>query len=61
MNMATVFLNRAAVLSAAISSAAVATASVEPEFTWGGRAPHPAVVNPLLGEDPAAVISLRGE
>ena len=37
------------------------TASVEPEFTWGGRAPHPAVVNPVLGEDAASVISLRGE
>ena len=30
-------------------------------FTWGGREAHPAVVNPVGGEDPAWTISLRGE
>ena len=30
-------------------------------YTWGGRERHPAIVNPVLGEDPADVISLRGE
>ena len=29
-------------------------------YTWGGRERHQAVVNPVLGEDPADVISLRG-
>ncbi len=47
--------------AAVVAATAVAAASVEPEFTWGGRAPHPAVVNPVLGEDASAVISLRGE
>lgn len=28
---------------------------------WGGRKAHPAVVNPVLGEDPSRVISLCGE
>lgn len=28
---------------------------------WGGRKAHPAVVNPVTGQDPAKVISLRGE
>ena len=28
---------------------------------WGGRKAHPAVVNPVTGQDPAHVISLRGE
>lgn len=27
---------------------------------WGGRPAHPAVVNPVTGQDPARVISLRG-
>lgn len=27
---------------------------------WGGRAPHPAVVNPVLGDEPGSVLSLRG-
>ena len=56
-------LRQSTSLAAAIMIMVVlaATASVEPEFTWGGRAPHPAVVNPVLGEDPSAVISLRGE
>jgi len=29
--------------------------------TWGGRKPHPAVVNPVTGQDPANVLSLCGE
>ena len=28
---------------------------------WGGRPAHPAVVNPVVGQDPANVLSLRGE
>ena len=28
---------------------------------WGGRPAHPAVVNPVTGQDPANVLSLRGE
>ena len=28
---------------------------------WGGRKAHPAVVNPVVGQDPSAVISLDGE
>lgn len=28
---------------------------------WGGRKPHLAVVNPAVGQDPSAVVSLDGE
>ena len=28
---------------------------------WGGRSPHPAVVNPVCGQDAQAVVSLDGE
>ena len=30
-------------------------------LSWGAREEHPAVVNPVMGNDPANVISLRGE
>ena len=30
-------------------------------LTWGGREEHPAVVNPVLGNEAGSVISLRGE
>ena len=41
-------------------SIALILAALEP-FTWGGIVSHPAVVNPVLGQDPANVVSLRGE
>ncbi len=34
---------------------------VKGQDLWGGRKAHPAVVNPVLGQDAASVISLRGE
>ena len=30
-------------------------------LTWGGREEHPAVVNPVLGNELGSVVSLRGE
>ena len=30
-------------------------------LTWGGRTEHPAVVNPVLGNEEGSVVSLRGE
>ena len=33
----------------------------ELDLTWGGRKEHPAVVNPVLGNEPGSVLSLRGE
>ena len=30
-------------------------------LTWGGRTEHPAVVNPVMGNEPGSVVSLRGE
>ena len=33
----------------------------ELDLTWGGRKEHPAVVNPVLGNEPDSVLSLRGE
>ena len=30
-------------------------------LTWGGREEHPAVVNPVLGNEAGSVLSLRGE
>ena len=51
-----------AMCAALAAMLAVAAQAEETEnFTWGGRDEHPAVVNPVLGEDASAVISLRGE
>ena len=33
----------------------------EVPLTWGGRVPHPAVVNPVTGSDLVDILSLRGE
>ena len=38
-----------------------AALAVEEADTWGGRREHPAVVNPVAGDEPGAVVSLRGE
>ena len=38
-----------------------AAAAVEEADTWGGRKEHPAIVNPVLGDEPGSVLSLRGE
>ena len=33
----------------------------EGDFSWGGRTAHPAVVNPVMGNEARSVVSLRGE
>jgi hypothetical protein len=33
----------------------------ELDLTWGGRKAHPAVVNPVMGNEEGSVVSLRGE
>ena len=40
---------------------AAALSEAEGDLTWGGREEHPAVVNPVLGNEAGSVISLRGE
>ena len=53
------------VFVAGVLASAGVWASVLPEIeeddVWGGRKEHPAVVNPVLGDDSGSVISLRGE
>ena len=54
-----------AFVAAVMSSAAVAAVPEIPEElqgvnAWGGRAPHPTVVNSVLAEQSADVLSLRG-
>ena len=51
---------KAFVLAAALSAAFLVAAD-ECECTWGGRKAHPAVVNPVEGNEAGSIISLRGE
>ena len=44
-----------------IGAFAAALPEVEGDLTWGGRKAHPAVVNPVTGNEAGSVISLRGE
>ena len=49
---------------AALTSVGAWAASLpegELDITWGGRKEHPAVVNPVLGNELGSVLSLRGE
>ncbi len=49
---------------AALASVGAWAASLpeeEHDLTWGGRREHPAVVNPVLGNESGSVLSLRGE
>ena len=48
---------------ALVSASALAAALPEAEgdLTWGGRKAHPAVVNPVMGNEEGSVLSLRGE
>ena len=48
---------------ALVSAGAFAAALPEAEgdLTWGGRKAHPAVVNPVMGNEEGSVVSLRGE
>ena len=46
---------------AAVLNAVAAASGLAHEYTWGGRMPHIAVVNPVMGSEKDAVISLRGE
>ena len=39
---------------------AAALPEAEGDLTWGGRKEHPAVVNPVLGNEPGSVLSGRG-
>ena len=50
-------------LVAFVSAGAFAAAlpDVEGDFSWGGRTAHPAVVNPVMGNEEGSVVSLRGE
>ena len=43
------------------STFAVALPEAEGDFSWGGRTAHPAVVNPVMGNEDGSVLSLRGE
>ena len=40
---------------------AAALPEAEGDLTWGGRKAHPAVVNPVMGNEEGSVLSLRGE
>ena len=40
---------------------AAALPEAEGDFSWGGRTAHPAVVNPVCGNEAGSVLSLRGE
>jgi len=48
---------------ALVSMGAIASALPEAQgdLSWGGREEHPAVVNPVMGDDEGSVVSLRGE
>ncbi len=50
-------------LSAAMAMSSLAAQSVcaDKPLTWGGIPSHPAVVNPVTGQDARSVMSLRGE
>ena len=39
----------------------VSLLGIEKDCVWGGRKAHLAVVNPVLGDEPRSVVSLRGE
>ena len=60
---ATVALAASAVPVALVSIGAFAATMPEAEgdFTWGGRKAHPAVVNPVMGNEAGSVLSLHGE
>ena len=49
--------------SALVSMGACAAALPEAagDLSWGGRTAHPAVVNPVMGNEEGSVVSLRGE
>ncbi|MBQ7189414.1 MAG: hypothetical protein IJR99_08385 [Kiritimatiellae bacterium] len=47
-------------LAVIVTSATFQTVSALP-MTWGGIEEHPAVVNPVLGNEPGRCVSLRGE
>ena len=53
------------VCAAVLAGIGLFGADVQPDaaspLTWGGREEHLAVVNPVLGNEPGSVISLRGE
>ena len=53
------------VCAAVLAGIGLFGADVQPDaafpLTWGGREEHPAVVNPVLGNEPGSVVSLRGE
>ena len=50
-------------LVALVSAGAFAAAlpDAEGDLSWGGRTAHPAVVNPVMGNEEGSVVSLRGE
>ena len=60
---ATVALAASAVPVALVSIGAFAATMPEAEgdFTWGGRKAHPAMVNPVMGNEAGSVLSLHGE
>ncbi len=60
---ATVALAASAVPVALVSIGAFAATMPEAEgdFTWGGRKAHPAVVNPVMGNEAGSIVSLHGE
>ena len=47
-------------MSSVVVAATALLASVGGELTWGGIEPHPAVVNPVVEQPAADVVSLRG-
>ena len=51
------------VLCGEVFADAPGTTQTPPEeaSTWGGRLEHPAIVNPVLGDEQGSVLSLRGE
>ena len=53
--------NKLILAPCAFALAASCIASGDGAFSWGGREAHPALVNPVMGENSADVLSLRGE
>ena len=48
-------------VSVAFAAAFVSVACGMGNVDWGGREPHPAVVNPVCGDEPGTVLDLGGE
>ena len=51
----------ACLLAVSAGASAAVLPEAEGDLTWGGRKAHPAVVNPVLGNEEGSVLSLRGE